>query len=182
MGRINTVPKGLQAYLGNTNFGDNPTELGAVAAAIVDLDKFLRADKMRAYVSPVLAGVSVGRTQVARIEVPENELWFLTSVGFTGARSAGTGTGTVTLAARLDGYPGSEFPGTAAGEFMTLYQTPSEQNAFGGSGFIGFAEWLPQPLPLPAGVGISWWFGSNFDTTNDQYDCRGECFYYAVKV
>ena len=38
MGRINTLPYGLQSLLGNTNFGDNPSDLSQVTAPVIGLD------------------------------------------------------------------------------------------------------------------------------------------------
>lgn len=178
MGRINTVPRGLQGFLGNTNFGDNPSELARETQATIDLNKFLQVDKMRSYISAAVA-VAAGNSNVDRIVVPENQLWFLLHVGMYCERTSSSGTGQVTGLVRLDNYPSYE-DGGDAGHFISI--AGFDFTTWNNNGYDCEALWLPEPFPMPAGVGLSWYIGDMNDPANDDFSCRGSAFFYVVNT
>lgn len=178
MGRINTVPRGLQSFLGNSNFGDNPAEMSGVAAPTVAIDRFLEVDQTRSYVSAAVL-VAAGNAQVDRIVVPDNELWWVLHTGFFASRTAGAGTGQIEAISRVDNYPGIE-TGGSPGQFVTIGHFP--MITWNNGGFAGGSVWLPKPFPIPAGCGLSWYVGDMNDPANDDFTCRGSAFFYVTKI
>jgi hypothetical protein len=175
MSRINTVPRGLQSFLGNTNMGDNPSELSQVTAPVVNLSEWLRIDRMRAFSS---AGTIVlaPPTDIVSLTVPDNKLWFLVNAGLWIERTTGTGNGTFASHIVLTGYPSYSGAG-APGSEVALFQF---NRTFSTQGEMADAAQFATPIPLPAGVTITWRAGINSDSTNDTYNCKGTMLYFEV--
>lgn len=72
MSKINTVPRGLQGYLGNTAQGINPDELARVVQSQVDLSPFYNVDRMRIATATVTGTTPEGG---AIVRVPTGEIW-----------------------------------------------------------------------------------------------------------
>lgn len=72
MGRINQVPRGLQFLLGNTNFGDNPSELNDITGPTLEQFPFL-AQTLMDYTKN--ARQITQRGDFLEIVVPEGEAW-----------------------------------------------------------------------------------------------------------
>lgn len=72
MGRITAVPFGLQSLLGNTAFGDNPSELSPETESVLEQFPFLAQSKMD-FVTDSSAVNSVGDNTI--IAIPEGEFW-----------------------------------------------------------------------------------------------------------
>lgn len=70
MSKVNTLPKGLQEFLGNTSQGVNPSDLSGTVSPGIDLYPFWSADKIRNVVSNANIG-AVG--QFAALQVPAGE-------------------------------------------------------------------------------------------------------------
>jgi hypothetical protein len=175
MSRINTVPRGLQSFLGNTNMGDNPTEMSPVAAPVVDLDGWLRIDKMRSYVSAGTVMLTIG--DVVSLTVPDNKLYMVQQISFHAERSAGSGTGTVRLLAKVEDYPSYTGGGDPGGPIVLAYGEP---DTFNTGSYGGLVEWLPQPFPVPAGAKITWTVSSMSDPTNDDFTVKAGMFYFEL--
>ena len=72
MGRINTVPGGLQSLLGSTNFGDNPSDLAVVTAPVLEQFPFLAQQKV--YFARNVATLA-SRGSAVQVTVEEGEIW-----------------------------------------------------------------------------------------------------------
>jgi hypothetical protein len=72
MSKINTVPKGLQEFLGNTSQGVNPSELSNQVLPSFDMFKFWALDKTEYLVEQATA---VATFQATFRQVPEGEIW-----------------------------------------------------------------------------------------------------------
>lgn len=75
MSKINRPPIGLQYALGNTNFGDNPSELSGVTAPVMDLWPFLGVELIDFEYNNTTVTSTANRVEIT---CPENELWFVT--------------------------------------------------------------------------------------------------------
>ena len=169
MSRINTVPRGLQSFLGNTNMGDNPSELSPVAAGVVNLERFLAIDRMRSISSGgTVIPAGSGRADVFSITVPDNKLWMLVHVGMHIDKAGGGGQGFLRTHVKLTNYPAYEGAGNPGGQIV-LASCGSNDQVSNPSRDIGWAETFPNPIPLPAGVTLTWRAGDNFDSVNDSW-------------
>ena len=72
MSKINTLPKGLQQFLGNTHQGVNPSELSQTVQPQVDLQPFWSADKLK-WFSNAVTVTTPGNGNI--VVVPQGELW-----------------------------------------------------------------------------------------------------------
>lgn len=72
MGRINQVPRGLQFLLGNTNFGDNPSELNDITGPTLEQFPFLGQTLLDFRKENATIN---SRGDLISIEVPEGEMW-----------------------------------------------------------------------------------------------------------
>ena len=87
MGRINTPPVGLQSLLGNTNFGDNPSDLSEVVAPTLEFFAFMAQQKVHFERN---AGSLAGQGFATQIVIPDGEIWALLGVnGFVNFNAAG---------------------------------------------------------------------------------------------
>jgi len=81
MSKINTLPKGLQSFLGNTSQGVNPSDLSPGVDPSFDMYPFWASDKIKgAFVNANTVGV-IG--QNLNLAVPEGEVWQLIAVSST---------------------------------------------------------------------------------------------------
>lgn len=175
MSRINTVPKGLQSFLGNTNFGDNPSEMSEVAAPIVDLNPFLQVDQVRAYESAVITQ-NAPPVLINSLTVPENELWFIlaaaVSVNCVNATQQSFGS-----SLRLRFYPNN--PNSAANPQVPLLQLNGTSELMNREIFI--VDHPPQPFPVPGSCAVDWVFDTE-EAAGDSWDWRTYLWYYALQA
>ena len=148
MSRINRPPIGLQYVMGNTNFGDNPSELSGITAPVVDLMPFFGVELIDFEYNSANVSSGAGAT---RIEVPENELWLVKQiVGFIA--SAPTPGDTASISLFLENpirknpliAPAIDYC-LAVGETCTFATIPDD---------CGCAVQFPELLPVPSGVTI----------------------------
>lgn len=74
MTAINTVPKGLQAYLGNTSQGVNPSELLPGVRPSLDLTPYWNVDKQQ---MARWSGTVIGAYNNTQTQIPEGEMWLV---------------------------------------------------------------------------------------------------------
>lgn len=174
MSRINTVPKGLQAFLGNSNFGDNPSELSPVAAPTIDISDFLKVDQMRVYISGLILQ-NTPPIALDSLTVPDNELWFLAGVGVRGSASVANVSANVSF--RVKQYPAH--PDSTIGAEALLLEL--NNNYIGTSNDKYTMQWLPQPFPVPSACELYWYFDEE-SSAPVNWDWTTYLWYYALKV
>lgn len=77
MSKINSLPSGLQEFLGNTSQGVNPSELSNVVTPTFDISDFWKVPKTK------VIRIAINFTAVytnGSFTVPNNEIWMLVSV------------------------------------------------------------------------------------------------------
>lgn len=73
MSKINTLPKGLQEFLGNTSQGQNPSELNQEVRPIIDLFSFWAVDKTKH--TTKTQAITQSGIQIFLGPVPVGETW-----------------------------------------------------------------------------------------------------------
>lgn len=87
MSKINTLPLGLQEFLGNTAQGNNPSELSGVVAGGFDMFPFWAAQKNQIGFATGNVVGTVG--QGLQLLVPAGEAWIISSAHITWPTLAG---------------------------------------------------------------------------------------------
>lgn len=169
MGRINTVPVGLQSLMGNTNFGNNPSELAEISAPTIDLAPFLGAYKV-GYARNAASLNSTGPTGTG-VEVPEGKVWIpiATTVYINGFDAAGD---IINLWAELREAPGLP---TAAPRFAFLQTGRITANAVFDVHAITYT-WPRWGVMLQGGTKMNMYVGNI--TTSGTISCEIGCMYY----
>lgn len=179
MSRINTVPRGLQAFLGNTNFGDNPSEMHRIASGTVELSRFLITDKVRTWASAPSA-VNAGGTIFATQTVPLNECWFVLGGGFRAVNTVGVGLSNACISINATNYAAHDTSPVGPNQIPMLnwpyFYATNLQNAEGVRGM----EWFPEPFPIPSGVQIDWICDSI--SAGDAFNMEGYLWFVPLAV
>lgn len=173
MSRINTVPKGLQSFLGNTNFGDNPSELSEVAAPVVQLNPFLQVDQMRARSSAAITTVNSPGNAIEQFAVPQNKIWFVLGFGIKCLPAVAVAN----FGQHVDIYNYPQGEGADAIEPIMAAEFHN-MNATVANRFWGQTQWLPAPLPVPGDCTIRYFF--EYTSTATTYEWRTYLWYYEV--
>jgi hypothetical protein len=103
MSKINRLPRGFQDFLGNTNFGDNPSTLESSVRATVDISPFYAPDEWKVGSEAEQTVNAAGL--IIEYEVPEGRIWFLQNVGAGVRRLAGAATDVFAFSYVLSGFP-----------------------------------------------------------------------------
>lgn len=174
MSRINRVPRGFQAFLGNTNFGDNPSELAPEVRATVDISEFYAPDAFN--VGSSGNNVVNASGSVVTWDVPPGEIWFLWGGGFAVSQQSGSIGDEIVLQLQVTGMP---LGSTAAVVPIYLGGAKASRPALGGSpGFESFT--LPRLFPVASGSVIECVAGSL--SAGSSWNVRPQYFYFPLRA
>lgn len=142
MSRVNQPPIGLQDFLGNQNFGENPNTLSSTLLPSVDLTPFLGSQQLSfARNSGSRSGVGVAVSQT----VPQGEAWFMLSVAVNQNTS-------VTAGAQCVGITLTNVPGLPG---ISIKLATSQYVSIGVNEFVPAVWQPPIPVMFEAGTTIN---------------------------
>ena len=171
MSRINRPPLGLQGLLDSQNFGENPSELGAIVRPTIDLFPFYGTQLLR---SSNIVGSKTGAGLIEQLTVGQSapgqeSIWLLHGVSMYVANPpAGPSTNRayVTLESLVTNVQRRHI--IARSDLVTI--TNAEEFAWG---FM-----LPQPLALESNITINFYWSENSALTTENVQCSA--LYYAI--
>ncbi len=115
--RINRLPKGLQDFLGNSNFGNNPSDLSAIVSPTLDMSPFYAAETIAVY----KGGQKIVSTEgdIDLVDVPPGYVWLVTGVGCSirlsaTARPAAGAEPSLDIGFRVENWPQRSSAGVGA--------------------------------------------------------------------
>lgn len=164
MSKINTPPIGLQSLLGSQSFGDNPSDLLQQVRPAIDLLPFWGSTKLECQWS---AGNRSAPGNITSFAYDANFARMLVGVAiYAGTPTAGTYQSAAYLS-KINELPSNQIHLIHSDE-PTVVPASSE---------YGWSFWMPQPLILEPGIGIS--FRTLQQTANATLNCTA--IYYRLE-